>query len=189
MVNNMMNEQKNGENIELERLKEHIGKKEYTFREDSLPKFCYAGFFIRFVAFIIDSLIIKAIQSMVLSPIKVLLYNNGIEFSKFIYVEIIIALLYFTLMTKLCNGATLGKLICGIRVVPIHSKELTWSMVFTREFFGRYIQNYIYILYLVVMFTPKKQSVVDYLSDTVVIKEDTVLFFKEQMGNFKNLSF
>jgi len=134
--------------------------------------FAYAGFFIRLVAFLIDMLIISSINKIL----------NGLLFSKIdikilgfdlvAITSLIICLSYFTLMTYFNSGKTLGKQICGLKVVSTTEDKLTFSQIFIREVCGRYVQNKFYILYLLVGINPEKLSFVDMLVDTAVVKED-----------------
>ncbi|MCY9076500.1 RDD family protein, partial [Bacillus inaquosorum] len=49
-------------------------------------------------------------------------------------------------------------------------RKLTWSTVIFREVVGRYIDK-IWILYIVVAFSPTKQGIHDYIADTTVVHE------------------
>lgn len=140
-----------------------------------VPKFAYAGFFIRFVAYVVDMLIVTSVASII----------NGVIFSHFLIelplglgvykiLKWIILFLYFTIMTYKNNGQTLGKMLTGIRVISLTDEKLSLYQVLTREICGRYIQEKIKILYIIIGFTPNKQSMVDMLADTVVIKDDVV---------------
>lgn len=140
-----------------------------------VPKFAYAGFWIRLVAYIIDSLVVTSVAAII----------NGLIFSNFL-IELPFGLtvykllfwlclfVYFSTMTYLNKGQTLGKMIMGIRVISLTSDKLTLSQVLTREVCGRYIQEKIKILYIIIGFTENKQSMVDMLADTAVIKDDVV---------------
>ncbi|MDO4663092.1 MAG: RDD family protein [Tissierellia bacterium] len=155
------------------------------FDKNNLPRFSYGGFFIRFLAFIIDFFIITCIRKIADMPIEIY-YKDvtiGLMASDIALVTIMDAIvyyLYFILMTKLNHGQTLGKMICNIRVVSIYGDKLTWGQVITRELFGRYIQDTIWILYIVIAFSSKRQSFVDMLCDTVVLKEDVCTYIYEE---------
>lgn len=150
-----------------------------------VPKFAYAGFWIRLVAYILDSLVVTAIASII----------NGLIFSNFLInlpfglgvyelIRWIIMFFYFTLMTYYNKGQTLGKMMTGIRVVSTDSEKLGLWQVLTREVFARYIEEKIKILYLIVAFTEPKESMADMLADTLVIKDDVVDFlFTEEIRN------
>lgn len=138
-------------------------------------RFAYAGFFIRLVAFIIDTIVARAIFIIVRALVPIDFSLRLFSFSIANLVELAIVLLYFSLMTYFNKGRSLGKMFTGLRVVSLSSDKLSFSQVFLREVCGRYVQNKFFILYLFVGFTPKKQSIFDVLLDTTVVKEDIYL--------------
>ncbi len=142
-------------------------------KKERYPSFLYAGFAIRGLALIIDLIIISSLRKIGLNPILKLL-GFGFE-SNFLSVyqisSLLLGLLYFTLMTKLSNGQTLGKMILGLRVVPIYEEELSWPTVISREFFGRIILQKIKILYGLALFSKKNQQAADFFAGTTVVKE------------------
>ncbi|MDO4594071.1 MAG: RDD family protein [Tissierellia bacterium] len=143
------------------------------FDKNKLPRFTFAGCWIRILAYLIDIFIISCIQKIIGAPVEIFLGDMkvlNIEIKTI--VDTTIFFLYFILLTKLNNGQTLGKVITNIRVVQIYGDRLTWGQVITRELFGRYIQNTIIIIYIVIAFSSKRQSFADMLCDTVVVKND-----------------
>lgn len=139
-----------------------------------LPDFAYAGFFIRLVAFAIDMLVVYGLKRIILSFVNTeLAFNLQVE----VLVYWIITLAYFTLTTYFNKGQTLGKMISNIRVVSLDGSDLDFLQIVSRETFGRYIQNKFMFLYLIVGFAPMKQSLMDILSDTVVVRENVSLYF------------
>ena len=67
----------------------------------------------------------------------------------------------------------------GSRVISLNDEKLSFFDCLVREVFARYIQNFIKILYLIIGFSPNKQSLADMLVDTVVIKDDVVDYLFE----------
>lgn len=145
------------------------------------PSFAYAGFFIRLVAFAIDMAVVYALKRIVTSFV-----NTPIAFNLHVDVLIywILTLAYFTLTTYFNKGQTLGKMITNIRVVSIDGSDLDFLQIVSRETFGRYVQNKFMFLYLIVGFAPMKQSLMDILSDTVVVRESVNSYLLDQ----KNIS-
>lgn len=145
------------------------------------PSFVYAGFFIRLVAFAIDMVVVYALKRIVTSFV-----NTAIAFNLNVDVLIywILTLAYFTLTTYFNKGQTLGKMITNIRVVSIDGSDLDFLQIVSRETFGRYVQNKFMFLYLIVGFAPMKQSLMDILSDTVVVRESVNSYLLDQ----KNIS-
>lgn len=133
----------------------------------------YAGFWMRFWAYLLDLLIVMSLNAIFVTPIfrafELPLSKSGI-ISAYGIATGIVFYAYFILMTKFFNQ-TLGKMVFGLKVVSIDGGKLTWGTVIFREGVGRYISATIIILYAVVAFTPKKQGIHDLFADTTVIHE------------------
>lgn len=132
-----------------------------------------AGFLIRFVAYLIDGLIIslatagiRFIPAFSLSSFL----NLGIFFDIPLTAVIcyIIKSAYFIVLTYL-TGQTIGKMALNIKVVGEKDKPSLFDIIF-RETFGRFLSAAVLnIGYLMVIFDNNKQSLHDRLSDTLVI--------------------
>ncbi len=134
----------------------------------------YAGFWIRFLAYTIDLGILLAIEGIVLRPLVNVIPDFGGSFPLNTILWGVLFYTYFVLMTKRF-GQTLGKMIFGIKVIPMKEEKLTWATVLVRELAGRYISASLILLYLLAAFTPKKQNLHDIFADTAVIHEETIL--------------
>ncbi|PLT32276.1 RDD family protein [Bacillus sp. V5-8f] len=134
---------------------------------DKVPPF--AGFWMRFWAYLADLIIIGSINRIIVHPIFTALdvSENG-WFSAENLSTAIIFYLYFTLMTKYA-GQTLGKMIFGLKVISLKEEKLSWGTVLFREFIGRFISKTIIIGYIIVGWLPKKQGLHDIFADTSVI--------------------
>ncbi|TDM04538.1 RDD family protein [Macrococcus carouselicus] len=137
----------------------------------------HAGFGSRLVAYLVDGIVIGSLKNILLNPLANLFnwdlsqYFLAPIFSIGNMATALIYFLYFILMTWFFR-ATLGKMLMGLKVVSTTGAKLTFLQVLTREWFGRYISGFLWsLLYLVVLFNPKKQGIHDMLSDTVVIHE------------------
>ncbi|WP_042342354.1 RDD family protein [Bacillus timonensis] len=131
----------------------------------------YAGFWMRFWAYLLDLVVISSINRILINPIFRALDLPLSESSMFSAASIstaIVFYLYFVLMTKFFSQ-TLGKMVFGIKVVSLDEQSLTWGTVLFRELIGRYISKLFFIGYLIVAFLPKKQGIHDLLSDTTVV--------------------
>lgn len=137
------------------------------------PQFFYAGFWIRFFAYLTDLIVINSLTRLILTPFFLLMHLPITTelFSAFSLGKLALYLMYFILLTKFTNGQTIGKMIFGLRVVCFKEEKLSWLTVLIREGFGRYILKTISILYLVILFTERNQQIADILSDTTVISE------------------
>lgn len=135
----------------------------------------YASFGLRAFAFIVDMLVIGAINKILINIVG---DNLDYEIYGLKMAEIfrwIVTILYFVIISLVTKGQTLGKMIAGIRVVSLTSDKLDLGQILIREIAGRLIQNTIMILYLLPIFTPKNQSLIDFFVDTAVVKDDAFI--------------
>lgn len=135
----------------------------------------YASFGLRAFAFIVDMLVIGAINKILINVLGIDLDYEiyGIEMAEIL--RWIVTILYFVIISLVTKGQTLGKMIAGIRVVSLTSDKLDLGQILVREIAGRIIQNTIMILYLLPIFTPKNQSLIDFFVDTAVVKDDAFI--------------
>jgi uncharacterized RDD family membrane protein YckC len=141
-----------------------------------------AGFWIRLWAYLIDLLVVSSVNRILIYPLFDLLglnQNYLFLFSPVSIAATIIFFAYFVLMTKYFNQ-TLGKMIFGIKVIPLTEENLNWGTILFRELIGRYISKTIWIGYLIVAFTPKKQGLHDIFADTQVIHEKLFIKVREE---------
>nr|WP_263313006.1 RDD family protein [Mammaliicoccus sp. Marseille-Q6498] len=135
----------------------------------------FAGFWVRFIAFIIDVLALAGFKGMVLSPIfSFTNIQDKYLFVPYFSVEnlasALIFYLYFVLMTYYFK-ATLGKMILGISVYREDGTPLKFKDILFREWIGRIISGaFIGLPYLVVAFNKKHKGIHDYFGETVVLK-------------------
>ncbi|MDO8226239.1 RDD family protein [Bacillus cabrialesii] len=134
----------------------------------------YAGFWVRFWAFLLDWLVVWGLNHLLVSPLFTVLdlpkTSGMFTLSAYSVTTLVVYLAYFALMTKFFRQ-TLGKMVFGLKVVSVKpDRKLTWSTVIFREVVGRYIDK-IWILYIVVAFSPTKQGIHDYIADTTVVHE------------------
>ncbi|NLP47015.1 MAG: RDD family protein [Epulopiscium sp.] len=148
------------------------------------PSYFFAGFWMRFFAYIVDFIMVKSIEGIIINPIFAIFKIPKVDsiFSIYSLTQIILFLLYFILMTKWTNGQTIGKMIFGLRVVSFTEEKLSWTTVIIREGFGRFILYKIPILYLILIFTERNQQLADLLTDTSVITENMVKASNEKLN-------
>lgn len=177
----IQNEESTREHEEAKETEERVDKKEKdlslpTSLEDYLvlSKNFYAGFWTRFVAYLIDMIVIYAISSL-LNTISFGLSNKVLDFpilgeESLSYV--IVMFTYFIAMTYFFSQ-TLGKMIMKIKVETNRGDKLSFADVVYRELIGRLLTIFLaYLPYLAVVFTNKKKGLHDFITDTVVVKED-----------------
>lgn len=116
----------------------------------------YAGFWIRFLAALLDSVIIL---------IPMLLSNMIIP----IFGGVVVFVLYKGLCLANWDGQTVGKKACGIKVLNEDFQPITQGQAFGRtlaEFLSTFI---LYIGYIMAGFTERKQALHDKVAGTVHI--------------------
>lgn len=143
---------------------------QYTNTDDVI----YAGFWMRFWAYLADLIVVFCLSGIPISFIQV--FSGQIEIPIGIWtlsgiVHFIVFYLYFLLMTKFFNQ-TIGKMIFGLKVIRKDGKALTWMDLVFREVVGRFLHRVFWftgLLYLVVAFTPEKKGIHDMIADTRVV--------------------
>lgn len=140
----------------------------------------YAGFWTRFWAYLIDLIVLGSISRLLVYPIFRLVGGDIGANEWYAPITIITSVFffaYFVLMTRFF-GQTVGKMIVGIKVVPVKGQSLNWSTVIFRELVGRFFSTalpFLIVLYFLVGFTPKKQGVHDFIADTTVVHEGSYM--------------
>ena len=134
----------------------------------------YAGFWQRFMAYIIDLIVVAATTGL-FNTITMNYMNVSIKLSligEYTISFLIVSFAYFILMTYYFSQ-TLGKIIMKIKVETNKGEKLSWYDVIYRELVGRILTTVLfYIPYIFVGILPKKKGLHDYIADTVVVKED-----------------
>ena len=135
----------------------------------------YAGFWMRFWAYIVDLIVVFSLTGLIVKPFTMI--DSFREATLWLWsvsglLGGVIFFAYFLFMTK-WRGQTLGKMIFGLRVIRKDGERLSWSDTLIREVVGRFIHRllFLFFLYAVVAFTPKKQGLHDMFADTLVIHE------------------
>jgi uncharacterized RDD family membrane protein YckC len=144
-----------------------------------------AGFWIRFVAQIIDSLILTTVSVLLIGICvgAVILTDKSLDLENpgglvigavllAIAVLIMINWLYEALMTSSPRGATLGKMALGLRIVRFDGTQLSFGRATARHFAKAIATPAVPLLigYIMAAFTNRKRALHDILADTLVIK-------------------
>jgi len=141
---------------------------------ESLPK---AGFWVRVVATMIDSLLLSIIQFALTLIITLLIGLIGFAASEDPAVSLIVGLFgttislgYAVFFTGYC-GQTPGKMALRIKVIRTDGNQLTYGRAAKREILGKFVSFVLLgIGYLMVAFDNQKQGLHDKIADTYVIK-------------------
>lgn len=136
-----------------------------------LPK---AGFWIRFVAVLIDSLLVTAVQGI--CGFFLGLAGGGMANGEMLLVSVsfmfgsAVSVAYYVFFTGYC-GQTPGKMALRIKVIRTDGSEISYGRAFLREAVGKFISALIlFIGYLMAAFDSQKQGLHDRMADTYVIK-------------------
>ena len=155
----------------------------------------YAGFWLRFVAYIIDYIIIAILQSVVIMPIFAMLglgfaTTGGFDTSSMseediigmavafvsavsaaMAVSFVIQTFYFTLMESSKNQATVGKLALGLKVTDRSGNKLDFTKALLRQL-GKIISGMVMLIgYIMAGLTEKKQALHDMIAGALVVKK------------------
>jgi len=129
----------------------------------------YAGFWLRFGAIIIDALLLAA-AGFVLSFVS-LFSLFGVAWFLTSLFSWAIGWLYFSLMESSKLQATLGKIAVGIIVTDTEGRRISFGRA-TGRYFAKIISAImIYIGFLMIAFTEKKQGLHDMLANCLVIRK------------------
>jgi len=151
----------------------------------------YAGFWLRFVAYIIDYILIWVVQSFVAIPI---LGAMGMNFasnmenmsegeamgaiasiiaaaSATAMITFVLIIVYYTLMEASKFQGTVGKIILGLKVTDINGNKLDVVKALIRNI-SKIISSLILLIgYIMAGFTEKKQALHDMIAGTLVVKK------------------
>jgi uncharacterized RDD family membrane protein YckC len=154
----------------------------------------YAGFWIRFVAIIIDGIIISIARAFLVIPFLAMLgITFATDFQNFdpenmeelipllatiiaaagalALLSTVIWVLYGTFMEASKYQATVGKLALGLIVTDLNGGKLDFSKALVRNL-GKILSNLIMCIgYIMAAFTEKKQGLHDIIAGTVVVQK------------------
>jgi uncharacterized RDD family membrane protein YckC len=142
----------------------------------------FAGFWLRFVAFVIDGIILwvpeHAVSSLLEATVRLPIpISHGIPLiptpsSLAGLMTVAIDWLYFALMESSSYQATLGKMVCGLIVTDSVGGRLTFGRA-TGRYFAKMISAIIlYIGYMMAGWTERKQALHDMIAGTMVIRKN-----------------
>lgn len=154
----------------------------------------FAGFWLRFVAYVIDYILIYVVQSFLFVP---LLAMMGLSFASGMadpsnmseaeaigmvgsmmamagttfLLSSIIGILYWTLMESSKYQATIGKMALGLRVTDVDGQNLDFVKALIRNVCKIISGMILFIGYIMAGFTEKKQGLHDIIAGTLVVKK------------------
>jgi uncharacterized RDD family membrane protein YckC len=152
------------------------------------PAVTYAGFWKRFVAYIIDDIVLSAAGVLVVLIIGGIfglgmLSTMGSEAepnvaffaaaASGIFMAILCIMvagwLYYALMESSANQGTLGKMALGIKVTDLNGNRISFGKA-TGRYFGKIVSGMILSIgYIMAGFTEKKQALHDIMASCLVV--------------------
>ena len=152
----------------------------------------FAGFWIRFVAYILDGIIISIIEGFLVLPLLVLLGYNAafidslanmdqidpvlllsilISAGMGLYLSVfLITWFYYALLESGPRQATIGKMVLRLKVTDINGNRMSFARASLR-YFSKIISSAILMIgYIMAGFTPKRQALHDIIANTYVVK-------------------
>ena len=147
----------------------------------------FAGFWLRLAAHIIDHFIISFVLGAIVSFTR---GRRGIgagifedldnPASQMIFISfsivigsaaMIVTWLYYAMMESSSYQGTLGKMALSIKVTNMEGQRITFAQA-TGRFFGKILSSFIiYIGYIMIAFTDKKQGLHDILANCLVLRK------------------
>lgn len=135
----------------------------------------YAGFGQRLVALIIDSLVtgvLGAVVGVILGVIAVAAETEDSALTEVVYnlIGVLIGWLYYVLMESSSKQATLGKMAMGIKVTDLNGNRIGFGRA-TGRYFAKIISSLILLIgYLMMLWSPRKQTLHDSISGCLVTR-------------------
>ena len=148
--------------------------------QNQLENKAYAGFFVRLMAYAVDSIIASLAVGIVKFPFSIaamagvdMLTKNFIFDYSFLDVFGYIGVAaYFVLLTYFSHS-TVGKMLFRLEVTT-DKKEWTFVNVLYRETIGRFLSSLLCIGYFAILVQKDKQGFHDMLCDTHVVYKDMI---------------
>jgi len=153
------------------------------------PPMAYAGFWLRFVALIIDGLLLYFVGMILFLPFAAsmgmgmrgmmtgrppdpqALFPMIHAMLRLTLLRTVLHWLYYSLLESSAWQATLGKKALGLEVTDLDGNRISFGRA-TGRFFAKFISTIIlFIGYIMAGFTEKKQALHDILAGTLVIRK------------------
>lgn len=126
----------------------------------------YGGFWIRFLAYLVDSFIV----GVGFVGIMLLLGAMGLELAGAEFIYLALGILYFALMHASARQATLGKELCGLKVGGPNGERISVGRSLGREA-GKIISTLTLLIgFIIAGLTRNKQALHDFIASTYVVR-------------------
>lgn len=128
----------------------------------------YGGFWIRFLAYIVDSAIVTIAFIAVVMGLTVM----GLELFAPSLIYFVFGVLYFALMQSSARQATIGKALCGLKVTDVAGERISLPRALAREVAKIISSLTLLIGYIIAAFTSRKQALHDFVASTTVVRAE-----------------
>jgi uncharacterized RDD family membrane protein YckC len=126
----------------------------------------YSGFWIRFLAYLVDSFIV----TVGFVGIMLLLSAMGLELAGAEIIFLVLGILYWALMQSSKQQATLGKALCGLKVGGPNGERISAARALGREAAKILSSLTLLIGFVIAAFTRNKQALHDFVASTYVVR-------------------
>ena len=135
----------------------------------------YAGFWKRFAAALIDGLI-TTILGVIVGGFFEILYGYSTRTSagaeSLLIVGLLVGWIYFSSFESSNKQATLGKMALGVKVTDLKGHRIGFGKASVR-YFGKFLSTLIiFIGYIMVAFTKRKQGLHDIITSCLVVNRE-----------------
>jgi uncharacterized RDD family membrane protein YckC len=121
----------------------------------------YSGFWRRFLAFILDFIFLGLVCAILVIP-----------FFFLAPLTVIVSFFYYPIFNASTLKGTPGKYIMGLTVTKLDGSRLDFKTAIIRHLMCFVSSSFFFIGYMLFFFTEKKQTLHDYVSDTIVLREE-----------------
>jgi len=157
----------------------------------------YAGFWIRFAAYLLDSIIVGIPLTIIMGAVFFLMFSTSglfavlsdptamegdisvqqittilVAYALFFLLTFIVTVAYYAGMHASKWQATVGKKLLRIKVTDLNGSRISFWRALGRLLSMSFISSILCIGYIIAAFTEKKQSLHDLMVGTVVIYEN-----------------
>ena len=134
----------------------------------------YAGFWWRFLAFIIDELLLSAVGWAMGMMVGVAVYgahgDPGSAQGLAYLIGLLLNWLYYTMLESSSRRATFGKRACGLIVTDLNGAQISFGRANGR-YFGKIISTLIFLIgFFMIGWTERKQGLHDKMAGTLVLR-------------------
>ncbi|ETI68093.1 RDD family protein [Neobacillus vireti] len=167
----------------------------YSLEKQPVKQVKFAGFWIRFAAYLLDSIIISIPLTIIMIVIMVFGFGTMDVFAdpaalenEVITDQQAISLLFLSLLMILIGligstayyagmhaskwQATVGKKLLKLKVTDLQGNRISFWRAFGRLLAMSFLSGIFYIGYIMAAFTEKKQSLHDLIAGTVVVEDN-----------------